>query len=151
MTGQVDLSCKLPSASLALGSQLKFHSWISKCWKSLVRTIKAPRVCPAPPVVSASWRTLGKSNVINALPEVGAFPILWRKTQVPSKSSGNFWAKTAKAFVPEVSIRKASKLFRTFTLEPSFNTLPLPLGYSHWVTAPIFLPPNQATIRSPVL
>ena len=51
------------------------HSVTSKCWKSVVMTNKAPSVCPAPPVVSVSWNALGKSKVIKALPDVGAFPI----------------------------------------------------------------------------
>lgn len=158
---------------------LDFHTSISKCWKSVVRTSKAPSVCPAPPVLSASWYSLGRSKVIRAFPhrvslnisqhpsqtvgkqratnlplpyyhplflsishvsmicgcqviqcdpgpEVGAFPMLCRKTQVPLKPSGRLWGKTAKALVLEVSIRKASKDFSTFTLEPIFNTLPLP-------------------------
>ena len=48
---------------------LDFHTSISKCWKSVVRTSKAPSVCPAPPVLSASWYSLGRSKVIRAFPD----------------------------------------------------------------------------------
>ena len=82
-----------------------FHSVISKCWKSVVRTNNAPSVCPAPPVVSVSWNAVGKSKVIRALPEVGALPMLCRNTTLPSKPSGSFCGKMPRALVPEASMR----------------------------------------------